>query len=78
MSYSPKTGLVYIPVNEAAQPYNAAAEDWEPSEVGFQTGMDIGPLAAPADANARRGIMAATKGYLMAFDPVAGKATLGD
>ncbi len=74
MSYSPKTGLVYIPVNEAAQPYNAAAKDWKPGETGFQTGMDIGPLAAPADANVRRGIMASTKGFLMAFDPIAGKA----
>jgi quinohemoprotein ethanol dehydrogenase len=74
MSFSPKTGLVYIPVNEAAQPYNAAAKDWKPSETGFQTGMDIGPLATPTDPNVRRAIMASTKGYLTAFDPVAGKA----
>jgi quinohemoprotein ethanol dehydrogenase len=74
MSFSPKTGLVYIPVNEAAQPYNAAAKDWKPSQTGFQTGMDIGPLATPTDPNVRRAIMAATTGSLMAFDPVAGKA----
>ncbi len=74
MSFSPKTGLVYIPVNETAQPYNAAAADWKPSETGFQTGMDIGPLAAPADPAVRQGIMASTKGFLMAFDPVAGKS----
>ncbi len=74
MSYSPKTGLVYIPVNNAAQPYNAAAKGWKPSETGFQTGMDIGPLASPADANVRRAIMAGTTGTLVAFDPVAGKA----
>jgi quinohemoprotein ethanol dehydrogenase len=74
MSFSPKTGLVYIPVNEAAQPYNAAEEGWKPSEVGFQTGMDIGPLAAPADPKIRQAILASTKGYLMAFDPIAGKA----
>ncbi len=73
MSFSPKTGLVYIPVNEAAQPYNAAAKDWKPSETGFQTGMDIGPLATPTDPNVRRAIMASTKGFLTAFDPVAGK-----
>ncbi len=74
MSFSPKTGLVYIPVNEAAQPYNAAAKDWKPTETGFQTGMDIGPLATPADPNVRRAILASTTGSLMAFDPVAGKA----
>jgi quinohemoprotein ethanol dehydrogenase len=73
MSYSPKTGLVYIPVNEAAQPYNAAAKGWKPSETGFQTGMDIGPLASPADVNIRRAILASTKGFLTAFDPVTGK-----
>ncbi len=73
MSFSPKTGLVYIPVNEAAQPYNAADKDWKPGKTGFQTGMDIGPLATPADPDVRRAIMASTKGFLMAFDPVAGK-----
>jgi quinohemoprotein ethanol dehydrogenase len=74
MSYSPKTGLVYIPANEAAQPYNAAGKDWKPSETGFQTGMDIGPLATPADPNIRQAILAGTTGSLVAFDPVAGKA----
>ncbi len=74
MSYSPKTGLVYIPVNEAAQPYNAAAKGWKPSETGFQTGMDIGGLATPADPNIRRAILASVTGSLLAFDPVAGKA----
>ncbi len=74
MSFSPQTGLVYIPVNEAAQPYNAAPKDWKPGETGFQTGLDIGPLAAPADPAARQAILAATTGSLVAFDPVAGKA----
>jgi quinohemoprotein ethanol dehydrogenase len=74
MSFSPKTGLVYIPVNNAAQPYNAAEASWKPGEVGFQTGMDIGPLAAPADPKIRQAILASTTGSLMAFDPVAGKA----
>jgi quinohemoprotein ethanol dehydrogenase len=74
MSFSPKTGLVYIPVNNAAQPYNAAEKGWKPSELGFQTGMDVGPLAAPADPKIRQAILASTTGSLMAFDPVAGKA----
>jgi quinohemoprotein ethanol dehydrogenase len=74
MSFSPKTGLVYIPANEAAQPYNAAAKGWKPSPTGFQTGMDIGPLASPADPKIRQAIMASTTGSLIAFDPIAGKA----
>ncbi len=73
MSFSPKTGLVYIPANEAAQPYNAAEKGWKPSETGFQTGMNIGPLASPADPAVRQAIMASTKGSLVAWDPIAGK-----
>jgi quinohemoprotein ethanol dehydrogenase len=53
MSYSPKTGLVYIPANEAGQPFNAASKDWAPSKVGFQTGLDISPVATPAVAQVR-------------------------
>jgi quinohemoprotein ethanol dehydrogenase len=74
MSYSPKTGLVYIPANEAAQPYNAAAKGWKPSEVGFQLGLDSGPMAMPADPAIRAAAAAATTGSLVAWDPIAGKA----
>ncbi len=74
MSFSPKTGLVYIPANQIAQPYNAAAKGWKPSAVGFQLGLDSGPVATPADAKVRAGIAAATTGSLIAWDPVAGKA----
>ncbi len=73
MSYSPKTGLVYIPANQAAQPYNAAAKGWAPSKVGFQIGLDSGPMGMPADLKARAGAMQGTSGSLVAWDPVAGK-----
>ena len=73
MSFSPKTGLVYIPVNNAAFPY-AAAKDWKPSAIGFQTGTDGGKVAMPADKAARDGAAAATTGALVAWDPVAQKA----
>ena len=74
MSYSPKTGLVYIPANEAAQPYSAAAKGWKPSEVGFQLGLDNTPVVMPADAAIRAGASATTTGSLVAWDPIAGKA----
>jgi alcohol dehydrogenase (cytochrome c)/quinohemoprotein ethanol dehydrogenase len=74
MSYSPKTGLVYIPANQAAQPYNAAAKGWKPSEVGFQLGLESSVVAMPADMKARAAAYAGTTGSLVAFDPVAGKA----
>ena len=74
MSYSPKTGLVYIPANQAAQPYFAAAKGWTPGKVGFQTGLDISQLAMPADPKVRAAAAAGTTGSLVAWDPVAGKA----
>jgi quinohemoprotein ethanol dehydrogenase len=74
MSFSPKTGLVYIPANEAAQPYMAAAKGWKPGTTGFQTGNDSTMLAAPADPAVRDMISAGTTGSLVAWDPVAGKA----
>ena len=73
MSFSPKTGLIYIPVNNAAYPY-AAAKDWKPTAIGFQTGLDGAKVAMPADKAARDGAAAATTGALVAWDPVAQKA----
>ena len=73
MSYSPKTGLVYIPANEVAQPYFAAPKDWKPGKVGFQIGLDTGKLGMPADPAVRAAAAAATTGSLVAWDPVAGK-----
>jgi quinohemoprotein ethanol dehydrogenase len=74
MSFSPKTGLVYIPENEAAQPYMAAAKGWKPGETGFQTGMDNTLVTMPADPAIRAKALAATTGNLIAWDPVAQKA----
>ncbi len=72
MSFSPKSGLVYIPVNLAAYPY-AAAKGWKPSDIGFQTAQDSAAVSMPADPAARAGAMAATTGALVAWDPVAQK-----
>ncbi|WP_374283748.1 PQQ-dependent dehydrogenase, methanol/ethanol family [Novosphingobium sp.] len=69
MSFSQQTGLVYIPANLAAMPY-AAAKDWKPTDIGFQTGMDGALTAAPADKAVREGAKAATTGALIAWDPV--------
>ncbi len=74
MSYSPKTGLVYIPVNIAGFPYKAAAKGWTPPTKGFKTGLDGAATAMPADKAARAGAASATLGELLAWDPVAQKA----
>ena len=72
MSFSPATGLVYIPVNLAAFPY-AADEEWEESDIGFQTGQASSIVAMPADKAVQKGAMDATTGALVAWDPVAQK-----
>jgi quinohemoprotein ethanol dehydrogenase len=72
MSYSPKTRLVYIPVQEAGFPY-VAAKDWKATDIGFQTGLDGATVAMPADAKVRAGALGATTGSLLAWDPVAQK-----
>lgn len=72
-SFSPKTGLLYLPVNNAGFPY-AAAKNWKASDIGFQTGLDGYVTSMPADAKVQAGAMKATTGTLVAWDPVAKKA----
>ncbi len=72
MSYSPRTGLVYIPVNNTAQAYSHDP-DWKPGTTGFQLGIDASPGNVPADEAVRAATKAAMTGALVAFDPVAGE-----
>ena len=72
MSYSPKTGLVYIPTNNTPQFY-AHDPEWKPGTTGFQLGLDISGGEVPADKAIREATKAAMTGALVAFDPVAGK-----
>ncbi len=72
MAYDPKSGLVYIPALEAGFPYMADAH-WKPAAIGFNTGMDFAAGAMPADTNIRAAVKAATRGALIAWDPVAQK-----
>lgn len=72
MSFSPKTGLVYIPTNNTPQ-YYMADPDWKPGTTGFQLGIDVSGGAFPADKATRDAIKAGLNGALVAFDPVAGE-----
>jgi quinohemoprotein ethanol dehydrogenase len=74
MSFSQKTGYVYIPVNIAAFPYKAADKDWKPPVNGFKVGLDTAAIAMPANTAMREGAKAVTKGELLAWDPIAQKA----
>jgi PQQ-dependent dehydrogenase (methanol/ethanol family) len=78
MSYSPKTGLVYIPAMEHplvyadAKPFDIHPGRWN-TGVSF---LDPPPLPGlPADMDARRAALhAMVRGKLVAWDPVAQKA----
>lgn len=72
MSFSPKTGLVYIPANNVIQGY-AADKGWKPNDIGYQVGIDIAQVSLPADPKVRAATMKMTTGSLLAWDPVAGK-----
>jgi len=72
MSYSPRTGLVYIPANLAGFPF-FAEEDWQPSDIGMQTGLDYAATAMPADTAFRQQNLDATTGALVAWNPAARK-----
>jgi len=70
MSYSPDTGLVYIPVNVAGYPF-AAEKNWLPKPQSFNTGTDFVVAAAlPEDPAARQEVLDGITGHLAAWDPV--------
>ncbi len=72
MAYDANTGLVYIPALEAGFPF-VPDPHFQDAAQGFNTGMDFAAAAMPADTNIRAAVKAATKGALIAWDPVAQK-----
>ncbi|WP_114521496.1 PQQ-dependent dehydrogenase, methanol/ethanol family [Altererythrobacter sp. ZODW24] len=72
MSFSPATGLLYIPINNTLMPY-LADEEFEGTEMGMQLGIDVATVAMPADKAARQAALDATTGALLAWDPVTQK-----
>jgi len=71
MSFSPATGLVYVPVMFMSSTYRAA-KDWEGSAIGWQVGLDSDTGAdkgIAARINAPRPSVAA----LVAWNPIAQK-----
>jgi alcohol dehydrogenase (cytochrome c)/quinohemoprotein ethanol dehydrogenase len=69
MSFDPQTGYVFIPAQDAAFPY-FPDPNWRPQPQGFNDGLNMGAAAMPADPAARAGARAATRGALIAWDPV--------
>ncbi len=74
MSYSPQTGLVYIPAQQVPQGYVPDDSELEKRKaVGFNIGASMSGSMLPDDTAAFRAAVAATTGKLVAFDPRTGK-----
>jgi quinohemoprotein ethanol dehydrogenase len=70
MSFSPDTGLVYIPVQDLAFPY-FDDPNYEPTALGFNTGVDFDKAALPQIREVKEQVFGSIKGHLLAWDPVA-------
>ena len=69
MSYSPLTGLVYIPVQEAGFFYKSD-EHYENKSLAFNTGTDFVAAGMPQKPEVKKAILDKIKGHLSAWDPV--------
>ena len=71
MSFSPQTGLVYLPIHSANFVYGHDTR-FKPSQMGTNLGVDFtGNI--PANAKAAADDLASARGRLIAWDPVAQK-----
>ena len=73
MSYSPITGLVYIPVNDAGFKYKSAAS-FHAERLAPNYGIDVVAAGMPQDPKIKKAILATVKGKLIAWNPVQQKA----
>jgi quinohemoprotein ethanol dehydrogenase len=74
MSYSPATGLVYIPTIHAGFNYVAAGPDYATYPATPNMGIDPLATAVPEDPAVIAAARAAASGGLLAWDPVARRA----
>ena len=73
MSYSPDTGLVYIPAQDI--PYVYATDEGFRHRKGYwNTGVDARPAALPDDPNDLLVVQESIRGAIVAWDPVAAEA----
>ena len=72
MSFSPQTGLVYIPVQEAGFVYKDD-ENFSPKKLAANYGIDVVAAGMPQDPNIKKAVLDSVAGRLVAWDPVAQK-----
>jgi quinohemoprotein ethanol dehydrogenase len=69
MSYSPLTGLTYIPVNEVGFNFKSQ-EDFEFKSLALNFGIDMVAAGMPQDPKVKQSILDSVKGKLVAWDAV--------
>lgn len=69
MSYSPLTGLTYIPVNEVGFNFKSS-DDFELKDQTLNFGIDMVAAGMPQDPQIKKSILDSIKGKLVAWDPV--------
>jgi len=73
MSYSPATGLVYIPVNDVGFKYKTPSS-FEAKKLAPNYGIDVVAAGLPQDPKVKKAILEAVKGKLVAWNPVQQRA----
>ncbi|NKB37523.1 MAG: PQQ-dependent dehydrogenase, methanol/ethanol family [Gammaproteobacteria bacterium] len=73
MSYSPNTGLVYIPAQEIPGMFSQKA-DFVFSKGSTNLGISLANVAPPEDEATLKEVLSTVHGYLIGWDPVSGKA----
>lgn len=76
MSYSPLTGLTYIPVNEVGFNYKSPG-DFEIKDEALNFGIDMVAAGMPQDPAIKKAILDTVKGRLVAWDPAQQKEAWG-
>lgn len=69
MSYSPQTGLVYIPVEEAGFLYKSE-EHFEARNLAYNTAVDFVAAGMPQKQDVKKFVLDSIKGHLSAWDPI--------
>jgi alcohol dehydrogenase (cytochrome c)/quinohemoprotein ethanol dehydrogenase len=72
MSYSPITGLVYIPAQDLGFPYKSD-ENFKAKKLAANYGVDVASVITPPPPEVMKSILDGVKGRLTAWDPIAQK-----
>jgi quinohemoprotein ethanol dehydrogenase len=69
ISYSPQTGLVYIPVQEGGFLYKSD-QHFQERNLAFNTAIDFVAAGMPQNPEVKKSILDSIKGHLAAWDPI--------